>query len=359
MVSVGWPTVGVMDIPLLRLAALRIAGHHLPSAAEAVRWLTALQAQDPHGAITSVALRTESGSRASVEQAFDAGEIVKSWPMRGTLHLVAAEDLPWILPLTTPRIIAASAKRRAELGLDAPTLARAEEVAVGALTGGGKLSRAELMAAWDEAGLGTTGQRGYHLLGHLAQTGTVCFGPTRAGEQLIVLVDEWIPKPRRPERDEALGELALRYFRGHGPATVKDFTRWTNLTAADARAGLAIARPELASVEVDGVEYLMAPETPDLLASCGRRAKGVFLLPGFDEFMLGYLDRTAALPAEYANRVVPGGNGVFQPTVISAGRVVGTWKRGRGEPVVTPFTTLPDAVAKAIPKVYATLALRA
>lgn len=348
-----------MDIPLLRLAALRIAGHHLPSAVETVRWLTALQAQDPNGAVASVALRTESGSRAGVERAFDAGQIVKSWPMRGTLHLVAAEDLPWILSLTAPRIIASAAKRRAELGLDAATLARAEETAVGVLSGGGKLSRAELMAVWDEAGIGTTGQRGYHMLGYLAETGTLCFGPTRGGEQLVVLVDEWITEPRRLERDEALGELAFRYFRSHGPATVKDFTRWTNLTAADVRAGLAIARPRLACIEVGGVEHLMAPETPDVLASCRRRAKGVFLLPGFDEFMLGYLDRTTALPAEYATRVVPGGNGVFQPTVISAGRVVGTWKRGRDEPVVSPFTTLPDAVAKAIPKVYATLALRA
>lgn len=356
--SVGWPTVGGMDIPLLRLAALRIAGHPLPSAADAVRWLTALQAQDHHGAVASVALRTASGSRADVERAFDAGEIVKSWPMRGTLHLVAAEDLPWILPLTTPRIIASSARRHAELGLDAATFGRARDVAVAALAGGGKLSRAELMAVWDEAGLGTNGQRGYHMLGYLAQTGTVCFGPTRGGEQLIVLVDEWIPAPRRPERDEALGELALRYFRGHGPATVKDFTRWTNLPAVDVRAGIALARPELTAVEADGVEYLMAPETPDLLAACRRRAKGVFLLPGFDEFILGYLDRTAALPAEYANKVVPGGNGVFQPTVISAGRVVATWKRGRDEPVVSPFAPLPDAVVKAIPKVYATLALR-
>lgn len=343
----------------LRLAAQRIAGHQLPSTAAAVRWLTAMQAQDPNGVVLSVALRTESGSRPAVEAAFDRGEIVKTWPMRGTLHLLAAEDLPWVLPLTTPRVIAGTVTRRTQLGLDDAALGRARQLAVKALAGGGRLTRAELMAVWDEGGIGTTGQRGYHMLLYLGMTGLLCFGPTRpasgtarVSEQLVVLVDEWIRQPRRLERDEALGELATRYFLGHGPATVKDFTRWTNLPAADVRTALAIARPALASVEVDGVEYLMDPRTPDLLAACRRRAKGVFLLPGFDEFILGYGDRSAVLAPEYADRVVPGGNGVFQPTVVSDGRVVGLWKRGKQGVEATPFTSFPDKVAKAIDRAY-------
>jgi hypothetical protein len=181
----------------------------------------------------------------------------------------------------------------------------------------------------------------------------------RDGQQLIVLVDEWIPHPQRPEREEALGELASRYFRSHGPATVKDFTRWTNLIAADVRAGLALAVPRLARVNVDGVEYFMDPRTPDLLDACRRHARGVFLLPGFDEFILGYQDRRAVLPAEFADRIVPGGNGVFRPTVVSDGQVVGTWKHtGRGAKrtvTATPFTSFPDEVAEAIPLLYAAL----
>ncbi|MEJ3745737.1 winged helix DNA-binding domain-containing protein [Actinomycetes bacterium KLBMP 9797] len=343
------------DLALLRLVAQRIAGPPLPGAAEVVRWLTAMQAQDPRGAVTSVALRAASGTRSAVEAAFDAGEVVKSWPMRGTLHLVAAEDLPWLLPLTTPRILANTATRRAQLDIDDATIERARQLAVKALAGGGRLIRGELMAAWEEGGLATTGQRGYHLLSHLAQTGLLCFGPTRAGEQEIVLVEEWIREPRRLERDEALGELALRYFLGHGPATVKDFTRWTSLPAADVRAGLAIARPRLASVEVDGAVHLMDPRTPELLAGGRRRARGVFLLPGFDEFILGYADRSAMVPPAFADRIVPGGNGVFQPTVVSAGQVVGLWKRARDGVVATPFTTFAAPVATAIPRVYARL----
>ncbi len=347
------------EIALLRLAAQRIAGPGYATATDAVHWLTALQAQDHNGVLTSVALRTAAGTRHGVEDALNAGGIVKSWPMRGTLHLVVAQDLPWMLQLAAPRVVAGAATRRAQLGLDMTILEQARELAGNALAGGHQLRREELLAVWDEGGLATAGQRGYHMLWHLAQTGTLCFGPVRDGEQLVVLLDEWVAHPRRPEREEALGEWVWRYFRSHGPATVKDFTRWTKLVAADVRTGLALARPLLARLEVDGVEYFMDPQTPDLLHTCRHHARGVFLLPGFDEFILGYQDRGATLPAGFAERIVPGGNGVFRPTIVSDGQVVGTWKHnGRGARrtiTATPFMSFSDDVAEAIPQVYATL----
>ncbi|MEV4631491.1 winged helix DNA-binding domain-containing protein [Micromonospora sp. NPDC049523] len=347
------------EIGLLRLAAQHLAGPGLTNPTEAVAWLTAAQAQDLPGALTSVVLRTAGGTRQAVEAALDRGEIVRSWPMRGTLHLVAAEDLAWILQLTTPRLVARAVGRQAQLGLDPPTLEWARELAVEALTGGRRLRRNELLGVWNAAGLETTSQRGYHLIWYLSQTGTLCFGPMDDREQLIVLADEWIPRPRRLEREEALGELVLRYFRSHGPATVKDFTRWTNLVAADVKIGLALARPALARIEVDGVEYLMDPGTPERLDTNRAQARGVFLLPGFDEFILGYLDRGAVLPAEFAGHIVPGNNGVFRPTVVGDGQVLGTWTHtGRGAKrtvTATPFREFPPAVAEAIPRVHATL----
>ncbi len=197
------------------------------------------------------------------------------------------------------------------------------------------------------------------MLWHLAQTGTLCLGPVRDGDQLVVLVDEWIRRPRRMERDEALGELALRYFRSHGPATVKDFIRWTGLTATDARAGLALARPELASIDVDGVEHLLDPETRQRLGTCRNEARGVFLLPGFDEFVLGYADRSAVIAPEHADLLVPGGNGVFRPTVVCDGRIVGTWRHtGRGAKrsvAATAFTAFDAHTDRAISATYASL----
>jgi hypothetical protein len=229
-----------------------------------------------------------------------------------------------------------------------------------ALQDRGRAGRAELLTAIGEGGVATTGQRGYHLLWYLSQTGTLCLGPTDGdGDQLYVRLDEWIPDPRRLEPEEAHAELALRFFTGHGPATVPDLVRWSGSTARAVRAGLARVRDRLEAVTVDGTEYLLDPETPERLAAARAEADGVLLLPGFDEFVLGYGDRTAVLPAEHADRIVPGANGIFRPTVVHRGQVVGTWRwTGRGATRTVqaePFTTFPEAVQTAVPKVAAQL----
>lgn len=357
--------MGRPEIALLRLVAQRIAGPGpvtaatAATAAETVRWLTAAQAQDHPGVLASIALRTAAGTRADVEAALGAGDVVKSWPMRGTLHLVAAEDLPWMLGLTAPRVLAGAAARRAQLGLDPGTLEQAGQVALDVLGGHRHLRRDELLDRWTDAGLQAVGPRGGHLLRYYALTGMICFGPVRDGEPLLVLVDEWIPRPGRRDREDALCEWAERYFRSHGPATLRDFRRWTGLTVADARAGVALARPRLEAVDVDGVEHLMDPQTAELLDNHRKAASGVFLLPGFDELLLGYADRSATLPPRFADRVVPGGNGMFLPTVIDGGQVVGTWKhvgRGAGRRIAaTPFTSFRTPVIDALPEVYAAL----
>lgn len=342
------------EVALLRLVAQRLAGPPCATPAAAVRRMTAAQAQDYPGALTSVALRAADRTRSSVERALDDGEVVRSWPMRGTLHLVAADDLPWMLELLGPRALAGLAGRRQALGLTEADAERAREAVVAALAGGRRLGRAALLAAITEAGVATTGQRGYHLLWFLAQTGTLCLGPTEDGQQAFVLLDEWVPAPRRPDREQALAELAGRYFRGHGPATVHDLARWAGITVRDARAGLAAVEPELARLDVDGVVHHLDPETPDLLAACRDEARGLLLLPGFDEFVLGYGDRTAILDPVFAERIVPGGNGVFRPTVVHDGRIIGTWRATGKGPARTvaaePFDTFPADVAAAVEK---------
>ncbi len=347
-------------IGLLRLIAQRIAGPGFADAADAVRWMTAIQGQDYAGAVLSIAVRTAARDRKAVYAAMDSGAVVRSWTMRGTLHFVAAEDLSWMVGLTSDRLIARAAKLRAHLQIDVPTVERARDVAIENLSGNKRLSRPELLAAWEKAGLVDVKQQAYLLIWHLAQTGTLCLGPTSpAGEQYFVLADEWITKPRSPERDEALGEWALRYFRSHGPATIKDFVSWTKLAAKDVKVGVAIAKPHLEQRDVDGVEYYLDQQTADLLAANEKAARGVFLLPGFDEYLLGYQDRSAVLAPEFAQRIVPGSNGVFQPTVIENGNVVGTWKRsGNGANssiVANPFTPFSRAVADAVPRLFRAL----
>ncbi len=122
----------------------------------------------------------------------------------------------------------------------------------------------------------------------------------------------------------------------------------------------AEVRDRLDAVTVDGTEYLMDPATPERLSAARDEADGVLLLPGFDEFVLGYGDRTAVLPAEHSEKIVPGGNGMFRPTVVHRGQVVGTWRwTGRGAKRTVeaePFTTFPPRVAAAIPEQAAALA---
>ena len=325
----------------LRLTAQRVGGGELSSPGDVVRWMLALQGQDFPGAKWSVGLRQPGATETDVEAALDSGELVRSWPLRGTLHLVAGEDLGWLLALTAPRMVTSAAARRAYLGIEDVEVERARDIAGNALAGRRVLSRSAMLATFDEAGVSTAGQRGYHVLWYLALTGTLVLGPTDGRQQTFALLDDWVLSPRHLQRDEALGELARRYFRSHGPATPADLARWSGLTMTDVRRGLAISGDRLATIEVDGVAYHLAPETLDMTVSQAR----VHLLPGFDEYLLGYGDRSAALAREHNEAIVPGGNGMFKPTILVDGEVVGTWKRTvRAREIVIdamPFGHLP------------------
>jgi hypothetical protein len=344
------------NIALLRIAAQRIVGSDLASPAAVGSWLTAMQGQDLPGALTAIALRVTDPQREAVIAAFNDGALVRSWPMRGTLHVVAAEDLPWMMETLGARGLASAKGRRRDLGIDPAATERAQQAATTALKQHGRLTRTELFAAWKEAGEETADQRGVHLLGQLCQLGVLCLGPLAGKEQLIVLVEDWIKGPRRLARDAALAELAGRFYRSHGPATVKDLARWAQLTVADAKAGTAAVAGDLETLEVNGAAYLMDPATPDRLADHRRAARGVLLLPGFDELVLGYGDRTATVAAEHSDLIVPGGNGMFKATVIKEGRAIGTWKRGgkSAAPAIdaTAFGTFSAPTAKAIDAAY-------
>lgn len=336
-----------------RLTALRLLAQHigrgeLSRPLDVVRQMLAMQAQDFPGVKWSVGIRQARATEAAVERACDAGEIVRSWPLRGTLHLVAGEDLGWLLALTAPRATASVAGRRAALGITESDVEKAREIALSALSGRQVLTRDALLATFETGGVSTLGQRAYHILWYLAQTGTLVLGATAGTKQTFALLDEWVPQPRRLHGDEALGQLALRYFRSHGPATAADLARWSGLTVGDVRRGIGICGVALTTLELDGVTYHLAPETLDMAPPAAR----VHLLPGFDEYLLGYGDRTAALAREHSDAIVPGANGMFKPTIVVDGEVVGTWQRTvRAREIVieaAPFAPLPTPVRQAL-----------
>lgn len=312
------------DIANLRLYNQRLGSEKFEDAGAVVQWMGALQAQDYAQAVWAMGARTSAPRLTSVEQAIEQRSMVLTWPMRGTLHAVPARDTKWMLKLTAVRMLAKDARRLSQLELDEAILERCRNLFYKVLRGGQRLTRAALMQLLEDAGVSPKGQRGYHILWRSAQEGLICQGPLEGKQQTFVLLDEWAPDARELSHEEALAEIAGRYFTSHGPATVQDFAWWTGLPMAEAKQGLELAKAGLSCETIDGTAYWGRTFEP------GSRAGGapqVQLLPGFDEYLLGYKDRSAVLAAEHAGRVVPGANGVFRPMVVAEGRVVGTWKR--------------------------------
>lgn len=325
------------DIGLRRLTSQQIAPPAHPHPAEVVRALGAVQAQDYLGALWALGLRTNAATEESVERAFAERALVRTWPMRGTLHFVAPGDARWMLDLLAPRAAQRSQGRLRQLDIDAQVVAASAAVLARALEGGRRLTRAAVYETLERAGIATTGQRGIHILGQLAHQQVICLGPRAGKQHTFVLFDEWAPGAQSLPRDEALAELARRYFTGHGPATVRDMVWWSGLTVQDAKAGLAAAAPLLAREMIGGQEYYAAPDVPPAPAD----PREVHLLPPFDEFLVGYRDRSASLDVQHSGLVAPGANGIFNPIVVIGGRVVGTWKRtfvkDRVEIALRPF----------------------
>lgn len=328
----------------MRLAAQGVAVPGLGPAA-AVERMTAVQGQDLGQVLWAIGVRSPGSTRDDVRAAFDRGELVRSWPMRGTLHAMRPDDLRLLLSLTAERTVRAIARRATELGIDDAVLATARDTTVDVLSGGRSLVRDDLFTAYRAAGIDPTGGRGYHVLLRLAQEGLVAWGPTARVGQGLVLLDDWAPATTDlPDRDEALRRVLVGYLRGRGPATEADAASWTKLPLGDVRRARVAAG--------DTVEDL----GDGLLALADRPVTGGVptghLLPGFDEYLLGYADRSAQLDPVHADRVVPGGNGIFLPMAVVRGRVVGAWartERSRDVRVtLSPFKPLDDAAVRAL-----------
>ncbi len=331
------------NIAWQRLCRQQIVTPRFVTPSAVVRWLGALQGQDYTGAKWAIGLRLPGSTDVDIEAAIANKVIVRTWALRGTLHLVAAEDLRWLVTLMAPHVLAGTARRFRELGLDEVTLMRSNMLIAHALQDGVPRSRSDLFAMLEAHGLTTGGQRGIHRLLRASLDGLIYQGVAQRNVPTFIALDETLPNSKTLTRDEAVVELARRYFTSHGPATQQDFVWWSGLPTADARMALDALKPQLSQENVGDQCYWMAA-THAMDNADNATIANVHLLPGFDEYLLGYRHRSAVLDPHYANRIVPGGNGVFYPTIVSNGRVVGTWKRvfKKGSVVISPqpFTGL-------------------
>ena len=311
------------EIARFRLVNQQIAASRCKDPAQVVSSLGAMQAQDYLGTLWAIGLRLPGTTEKEVERAIADRTVVRTWPLRSTLHFIAAADVHWLLELTAPRILSTANLRFERYGLDAAALARIRKLLVKTLQGSQQLTRDEIYAVLQRARISVEGQRGYHILWRMGVDRIICFGARRGKQPTFTLLEEWAPPDRMLDRDAALAELTSRYFVGHGPATLQDFVWWSGLKVSDAKAGLAMAKSRLESLNINERVYWLSPETPSL----SRAAPIVYLLPGFDEYLLGYRDRGASLDPAYTQKVQAGSNGIFLGTIVANGKVIGTWKR--------------------------------
>jgi len=341
---------------LARLRNQRLLGPALASPADVIRWFGAVQSQDYAGASWGVSLRCGGLTAAAFTKAFDAGQILRTHAMRPTWHFVAPEDIRWLQALTAPRVHAVNGFVYRSTELDETTCRRSDRLITRALQGGQARTRSELAAVLEKGGVPATGLRLAYLVMRAELNALICSGPIRGKQHTYMLLEERVPPEPALARDEARARLAHRYFASHGPASVQDFSWWSGLTMADARAGLEAVKSSFDSTEIGGRVYWGPPEaspgtthTPQPKqasrtarnASTGGRqvaAPLVHLLPNYDEHVVAYRDHSHSLDPETREALRTRGREPLAVHLIARdGLVVGGWRRTfeRDQAVVT------------------------
>lgn len=343
------------------LLSERLRSHRLTASArtpvDAARHMLAVQGQDFLAGRWALGIRSSGApTLAAVDAAFDRGALVRTHTMRGTLHVIPAEDVRWVLSVTGDRQLRQDASRQRQLGIDDALVARVEAAFRERLADGGR-TRAQLFDDLTELGIDPSGQRGMHLIYALNVRGILVQGPVvhRADavsrEQLFMLAEEWIPATPAPA--DPLAELFVRYVDGHGPVTVADFAWWSGLPITLAREAAERGRGRVEEAR-EGVFRAITR----LRRSAGADDGRTLALPMFDEYYISYVDRSAVASPESAALIGPGKNGMVRASLLAGGRIVGAWThsaavgRHRDDPVAELLGTEadpdPEAVAAAL-----------
>lgn len=317
-----------------RMHSQRLWGSPLETPEQVVHWLGACQAQDFLVAKWSVAQRANGVTNVGMDKAFAEGRILRTHLLRPTWHFVLPADIRWLLNLTAPRVNALNAHRYRQLELDERLFAKSNALLAKALKGGGQLTRKEVAAMLEGSGISGTGQRLAYILMRAELDAVICSGARRGKQQTYALLDERAPGAKTLDRDEALAELIRRYFTSRGPATPKDFSRWSSLTLAVARQGLEMLESRLAQEVVDGRTYWFAASTGGT-----KRATKIDLIQGLDECIMSYSESKDVLFTPLAKAAVRLGEVVFNHAILLDGQLIGQWRPvyQRDEVIVETF----------------------
>ncbi len=336
-----------MDIARARLSNQLLGSRKKQTPAEVVAWLGAVQAQDFAAAKWALGLRLQQATEAAIEEAFNAGAILRTHVMRPTWHFLIPRDLRSVQALSAPRAQARMAAGYRKLELDHRLLWRCHRVLADALGGGRHLTRSELSAHLAEKGIQAAGQRLSYILMHAEFEALLCSGPRRGRQFTYALVEERTPKADLLSAEESLAQWTLRYFLSHGPAQAGDFAWWSGLTLQEARRGLQMTAGQLRRESVDGDTYWLSPDT---VVDRARKPRAL-LLSLFDEYTIAYRDRRAQDAERRIERLISMGN-TIQSVLALDGRIAGTWKRVIGktrvEILARPFRKLQSTEVEAV-----------
>lgn len=317
----------VTDIVQQRLIDQHLASPVYKAPADIVYYMGAIQAQDYAGAKWAIAQRLQGAADAAIEKAFTDGDIIRTHVMRPTWHFVHPKDIRWMLELTAPRVQALAKFRHRQLKLDNNIFSLCEKTLQKVLSEKKQLLRDDIATALQHAGVDTNEQRFIHIMMQMELIGLVCSGGREGRQFSYALLDERVPPVKAMDRKDALAELAGRYFVSHGPATIQDYVWWSGLTMADAKAGLEAINDKLVSEILDKNTFWFVRRSDELK----DKAPAAFLLPNYDEYIVSYKDRSAAIETKnIKNKADPRG-AIFNHTVVINGRIMGIWKRTIGK----------------------------
>ncbi len=311
------------DISTTRLYNQQVLNTSFTRAGDLVNYMGAMQAQDYRMAKWAIGARLPGINENTISEAIASGEILRTHVMRPTWHFVSAEDIYWMLELTAPRIRSGMKGRHQRLGLTKAIINKSYDIIIKALEGNKHCSRDELVGLLAASGIDTkpADNRASHIMLTAELDTLVCSGADKNNKPTYALLEERVPVKNRLSREEALSQLAGKYFRSHGPASIRDFSWWSGLSLTDARKALQMIKKDFEEIEVDGQAYWFSPadHNPD------RAGKSLFLLPAYDEFLISYADRSASLPSTH-NKNTISNNGIFRPLIVENAHISGIWK---------------------------------
>jgi hypothetical protein len=316
------------DILRYRLINQQIAGTEFKEPQEIVTWLGAMQAQEYAMAKWAIGLRLPGLIDADVEKAFNDGDILRTHMLRPTWHFVSPADIRWMLSLTAPRVNAVNAYYYRKFELDNALFKRSNNILAKSLQGGKELTRNNLKAILARAKINADGLRLIYLMMRAELEGIICSGARDGKQFTYALLEEKVPVTKSIDRETALGELTLRYFRSRGPATIQDFAWWSGLTLKEAKQGVSMVKSSFVHEIVDGYDYWFAPGMSKNKKSALPLAKlrGTFLLPDYDEYGISYKNRSALSSGKITNNENQDGSTANNHWIVIDGRIEGNWQ---------------------------------